>query len=190
MGFLDLVMGEPLVSTVSLPPSLEWTLTGRLYTRLLIPSTLPSHWFTLLSSFSRVWLFAPLWTLTLQAPLSMGFSGQEYWSGLLFSSPGDLSDTGIEFMYSVSPALAERFFITEPPGKPDLFISLPQILLFWFDFSKQTHGSKDYMQNSKLKMREKIKRYWSFSHSSQLIFIIYSIFFLFYFLMNLSSLHE
>ena len=73
-----------------------------------------------------------------------------------FSSPGDLPDPEIE---PVSPALAERFFITEPPGKPDSFISLPKIFLFWFDFSKQTHGSKDYMQNSKLKMRDKIKRF-------------------------------
>ena len=112
MGFLDLVMDEPLVSTVAPHPSLEWTLTSHLYTRLLIPSTLPSHWFTLLSCFSCVWLFAPLWTVTLQAPLSMGFSGREYWSGLPFSSPGALPDTGIEFMSSVSPALAGRFFTT------------------------------------------------------------------------------
>ena len=50
-----------------------------------------------------------------QAPLSMEFSRQEYWSGLLFTSPGDLSDPGIEPM---SPALTGRFFSTEPPGKP------------------------------------------------------------------------
>ena len=54
----------------------------------------------------------------------MGFSGQEYWSGLLFSSPGDLSDTGVEFMSSVSPALAGRFFTTsatwEALSKPHL----------------------------------------------------------------------
>ena len=45
----------------------------------------------------------------------MGFSRQEYWSGLLSPSPGDLPDPGIE---PVSPALAGRFFTTEPPGKP------------------------------------------------------------------------
>ena len=47
-------------------------------------------------SLSRVWLFATLWTLTYQAPPSMGFSRQECWSGLPFPSPGDLPDPGIE----------------------------------------------------------------------------------------------
>ena len=49
-----------------------------------------------------------------QAPLSMGFSRYEYWSGLPFPSPGGLSNTGIELMY---PALAGGFFTTYPPGK-------------------------------------------------------------------------
>ena len=47
----------------------------------------------------------------------MGFSRQEYWSGLPFPPPGDLPDTGIELVSPVSPSLASRFFITEPPGK-------------------------------------------------------------------------
>ena len=47
-------------------------------------------------SLSRVQLFATLWTVAYQAPLSMGFSGQKYWSGLLFPSLGDLPDPGIE----------------------------------------------------------------------------------------------
>ena len=45
---------------------------------------------------SRVRLFATLWTVAFQAPLSMGFSRQEYWSGLPLPSPGDLPDPGIE----------------------------------------------------------------------------------------------
>ena len=53
-------------------------------------------------SFSRVWLFATPWTTADQAPLSMGFSRQEYWSGLPFPSPGDLPNPGIE---PRSPAL-------------------------------------------------------------------------------------
>ena len=48
----------------------------------------------MLSHFSPVWLFATLWTVTHQAPLSMGFSRQEYWSGLPCPSPGDLPDPG------------------------------------------------------------------------------------------------
>ena len=55
------------------------------------------------------------WIAVRQAPLSMEFSRQEYWSGLPFPSPGDLSDPGIE---PASPALAGgQFFTTEPPRK-------------------------------------------------------------------------
>ena len=53
-----------------------------------------------------------------QAPLSMGFSRQEYWSGLSFPSPGVLPDPGIEWESLASPALAGGFLTTEPPGKP------------------------------------------------------------------------
>ena len=49
--------------------------------------------------------------------LSMGFSRQDYWSGLPFPSPGDLTDPGTE---SMSSALAGGFFTTEPPGKPNI----------------------------------------------------------------------
>ena len=59
--------------------------------------------------------FAIPWTVTQQAPLSIGFSRQEYWNGLPFPSPGDLPDPGRE---PVSPALAGRFFTTESPRKP------------------------------------------------------------------------
>ena len=52
-----------------------------------------------------------------QAPLLMGFSMQEYWSGLSFSPPGDLPNPGIELVSPVSPALAGGFVSTEPPGK-------------------------------------------------------------------------
>ena len=55
------------------------------------------------------------WTIACQAPLSMAFSRQEYWSGLPFPSPGHLPEPGIE---PASPALAAGFFTTEPPGKP------------------------------------------------------------------------
>ena len=52
------------------------------------------------------------WTVALQAPLSMGFSRQEYWSGLPFPLPGDLPDSGIELVSLMSPALAGGFFTT------------------------------------------------------------------------------
>ena len=60
--------------------------------------------------------FAALWTVTHQPPLSMGFSRQEYWSGLPFPPWGVLSDLGIEPTSLVAPALTGGFFTTEPPG--------------------------------------------------------------------------
>ena len=56
--------------------------------------------------------FAAPWTVACQAPLSMGFPRQEYWSELPFHSPGDLPDPGIEPMAPVSPTLASGFFTT------------------------------------------------------------------------------
>ena len=53
-----------------------------------------------------------------QAPLSMKFFKQEYWGGLPFPSPGDLSYPGIECVSLASPELAGKFFTTVPPGKP------------------------------------------------------------------------
>ena len=67
---------------------------------------------------SHVQLFATPWTVAYQAPLSMEFSRQEYWSGLAFPTPGDLPDPGIEPASLVSPALAGRFFTTLPLEKP------------------------------------------------------------------------
>ena len=61
------------------------------------------------------------WTVAYQAPLSLGFSRQEYWSGLPFPSPGDLPDPGIEPASLMSPALAGGLFTTESPGKPILY---------------------------------------------------------------------
>ena len=66
-------------------------------------------------SLNRVQLFATPWTVAHQAPLSMGFSRQEYWSGLPFPSPGDLPDPGIE---PRSPTLQADALTSEPPGKP------------------------------------------------------------------------
>ena len=63
----------------------------------------------LLSHFSHVWLFVTLWSVVYQAPLSMGFSRQEDWSGLPCPPPRDRPNTGIEPM---SPALAGGFFTT------------------------------------------------------------------------------
>ena len=59
-----------------------------------------------------------LWTVAGQAPRSMGFSRQEYWSGLPFPPTGDLPDPGIEPASPGAPTLAGRFSTAEPLGKP------------------------------------------------------------------------
>ena len=63
--------------------------------------------------------FVTPWTVGCQDPPSTGFPRQEYWSGLPFPSPGDLSDPGIK---PVSLCIAGRFFTTEPPGKPCMYV--------------------------------------------------------------------
>ena len=87
-------------------------------------------------SLSHVWSFATPWTVASQAPLSVGFFRQEYWSGLPFPSPGGLPNPGIEI---TSPAFSSGFFTTHPPGKPILcvflelycFLDNPVMLAIW-----------------------------------------------------------
>ena len=90
----------------------------------------------------RVWLFVIPWSVAFQAPLSMGFFRQEFWSRLSFPPPGDLPDLGIKPMYLMSPALVGRFFTTVTHGKPSfsiengnyfklVYLSQSEILL-WF----------------------------------------------------------
>ena len=75
-----------------------------------------------LSHFSCVQLFAIPWTVASQGPLSMGFSRQEYWSGLQCPLPGDLSDTGIEPTSLMSPEFQVGSLPLEPPRKALLLI--------------------------------------------------------------------
>ena len=105
--------------TESQQPTME---TCRSMHSLLIPFPSLSHFSSSLSAFSVcvcvsshfscVQLFVSRWTVAHQAPQSMGFSRQEYWSGLPFPPPGDLPDSGIEPASLVSPALAGGFFTT------------------------------------------------------------------------------
>ena len=64
-------------------------------------------WLCVLSHLSRVWFCATLWTAACQAPLSMGFSRQEFWSGLPFPSPGDLLDPGMDYASPVSTCIGK-----------------------------------------------------------------------------------
>ena len=70
------------------------------------------HAACVLRCFSRVWLFATLWTVALQAPLSKKFSRQEYWSRLPCTPPENLPDWGIKPISLLSLALAGGFFTT------------------------------------------------------------------------------
>ena len=70
-------------------------------------------------SLSRVQVFVTLWTGAHQAPLSMGFFRQEYWSGLPFPPPGDIPDPGIE---PRSPAPQADSLLTELQGNPKIML--------------------------------------------------------------------
>ena len=76
---------------------------------------------------SHVPLFVTPWTIACQAPLSMEFSRQEYWSGLPFPSPGDLPDPGVE---PRSLTLQADSLPSEPPGKP--FSGINDLILLLF----------------------------------------------------------
>ena len=70
-----------------------------------------------MKSLSRIWLLATPETVAYQAPLSMGFSRQQYWSVMLFPTPGDLPDPEIKPVSSASPALQADALPSELPGK-------------------------------------------------------------------------
>ena len=82
---------------------------------IVFPTVISRGWLADLAAQSCPTLATP-WTVACQAPLSVGFSRQEYWSGLPRPLPGDL-DLRIEPASPASPALADRFFTSEPPGK-------------------------------------------------------------------------
>ena len=94
-----------------------------------------------ITSLGHVQLFVTPWTVVHQAPPSMGFSRQEYWSGLPFTSPGDLLDPGIK---PRSPALQADVLTSEPPEKPlynkktNLF---PEDIRFKMAEQKNVHSS-------------------------------------------------
>ena len=80
---------------------------------------------TVVSSLSHVQLFETPSTVALQAPVSVRFPRQEYFSGLPFASPGDLPDPEMD---PGSPALQADSLLSEPPGKPYLFVALQNSL--------------------------------------------------------------
>ena len=88
--------------------------------------------------------FATLWTAVCQAPLSMGFSRQEYWSGLPFPSPEDLPDPGIRPASPVSLALQADSLLTQSPGK---WVS-------WASLVAQTVKNSPAVQETQVQLEE------------------------------------
>ena len=86
------------------PPCVKWELNCTYFMRAWV--------------LGHVWLFATPWIVACQVSSVMEFSRQEYWNGLLFPTPGDIPDPGIEPTSLASLALAGRFLTTKPPGKP------------------------------------------------------------------------
>ena len=93
-----------------------------------------------LCTLSCIQLFAILWTVAPQAPLSMGLGRQEYWSELPFPHPEDFLDPGIKPTSFGSPALAGGFFTTELPGKPNMCLATP-LIRFSHQSVSQLHHS-------------------------------------------------
>ena len=91
------------------------------------------EWQARLSSFSCVWLCATLGTIVHQAPLSMGFSRQEYWAELPCPPPGNLPNPGIEPTSLVSPSWAGVFFSSLETWKPECLrgLGIEKSLLIW-----------------------------------------------------------
>ena len=114
-----------------------------------------------LSHFSHVWLCATQWTVALQAPLSMGFSRQEYWSGLPCPPPGDLPDSGIKPTCLTSLALAGRFFTTSTTWETFLTqgsnSGLPHCRQTLYPLS---HQGSPYVKQTNPKRKEKAGEFW------------------------------
>ena len=120
--------------------------------------TVGHYWLSILhivcvhpQSISCVWLFVTSWTAVHQTPLSMGFSGQEYWNGLPFPTLRDLPDTGIEL---VSLALAGKLFTSETPGKPAYsseYLLFPKILIYLLPLSLRRDTKQNIYEKKKKK---------------------------------------
>ena len=103
----------------------------------------------MLSHLSLVQLFVTMWTIAHQAPLSLGFPWQEYWSGMPCPPPGDLPDPWIEPVSLKSPALAGRLFTTSttweahsPSLLTSFFKSICSFVFHFFLILKIFHTSK------------------------------------------------
>ena len=128
---------SPAVSVLCVCQFIPPSLSPAVFTHCVCSLCLCFHW-SEVKLLSHVWLFETLWTVAYQAPPSMRFSKQEYWSGLPFPSPGELPNPGIE---PGSAALQADSSQSAPPGKP---VATPLLLLLFshsvVSDSLQSHG--------------------------------------------------
>ena len=100
----------------------------------------------MLSGFHCVWLLVIVWTVAHQASLSMGFSRQEYWSGLPFTSPGDLPDPGIERRSPSASALQGDSLPLSHQGSPiSCSFSFSHVLQVWNTFNCHSESESDFI---------------------------------------------
>ena len=101
---------------------------------------------------SCVRLFAALWTVARQTPLSMGFSRQKYWSGLPSPPSGDCLNPDIEPASPGSPVLADKIFTTELPGNPTLLLNTTySCLLTWYSWKVYFHLKVAFLNTASAK---------------------------------------
>ena len=114
-----------------------------------------------LSHFRHVRLCMTLWTVACQAPLSMGFSRQEYWSGLPCPSPQDLPYLGTEPASFMPPALAGEFFTTSATWLWNIY----QIYIFWYTerdiYAWMIFSSNIYIAASFSSFQSQVKHHFS-----------------------------
>ena len=121
-----------------------------------------------------VWLFKTPWTVAHQAPLSMGFSGKEYWSGLPFSSPGDPPNPGIK---PGSPGLQADSLPSEPPGKQPLnkFHPIKSIFVnsepqeMWTEDGKWQLSFLSPFNSRTLRLQESANQTWASGCATQIL---------------------
>ena len=126
-------------------------------------------------SCSVVWLFATPWTVGSQAPKSIEFSRQKYWSGLPFPSPGDLPNPGTK---PTSPALQADSLPTEPLGKPNSSLSILYILYIdWSSGTKESNQFEKDLPPSMIKTKDANSEFsplWLVGFGSRSLLVFYS----------------
>ena len=117
--------------------------TTRKVMMLLASSAQRPAWHWAHACVLSVWLFAAPWTVSLPGSSVHGISRQEYWNGLPFPSPGDLPNTGIDPASPETPALAGRFFTTEPLGMlPNILQCTGQLLTTKIYLAQNVKGAE------------------------------------------------